>query len=135
MPWFVSSVQLVLGVFIIAAAVVAILRRADVRLVLFTAAIALGLAAADPMAILRVFFETFANERFVVPICCAMGFAYTLRFTGCDQHLVHLLVKPLTKVRFLLVPGTAVVGFIVNIPIISQTSTAPRAAPIICAVM
>jgi DcuC family C4-dicarboxylate transporter len=30
----------------------------------------------------------------------------------------------LTKVRFLLVPGTVVVGFLVNMPIVSQTSTA-----------
>ena len=33
-------------------------------------------------------------------------------------------VKPLTKVRFLLIPGTVLVGFFVNMPIVSQTSTA-----------
>ena len=53
-----------------------------------------------------------------------MGFAHVLRHTGCDQHLVHLLVQPLTKVRFLLIPGTVLVGFFVNMPIVSQTSTA-----------
>jgi DcuC family C4-dicarboxylate transporter len=68
--------------------------------------------------------QTFSDERFVVPICTAMGFAHVLRYTQCDRHLVHLLVRPLRHARSLLVPGTVVVGFLVNMPIVSQTSTA-----------
>src|SRR5205823_3572352 len=41
-----------------------------------------------------------------------------------------LLVGPLRRVRFLLVPGTVVVSFLVNIPIISQTSTAATVGPV-----
>lgn len=140
---------LILGVLIIAAAVVAVIYRVDVRLTLLLAALALGLMhgiavawidsnlspldqitsvtatilSAGLMPIVRMFFGTFANERFVVPICTAMGFAYVLKHTGCDQHLVHLLMKPLLYVRWLLIPGTVVVGFLVNIPVVSQTST------------
>lgn len=125
----------VLGTLVILAAVYAIIRRVDVRLVLFMAALALGLLAQNPMAIIKEFFTTFANERFVVPICTAMGFAYVLRLTGCDQHLVHLLIKPLTKVRWLLIPGTVVAGFIVNIPIISQTSTAATLGPVVIPIL
>ncbi|MFO0825685.1 MAG: hypothetical protein U0792_21620 [Gemmataceae bacterium] len=47
----------------------------------------------------REFLATFSNEKFVVPICSAMGFAYVLRHTGCERHLVLLLVKPLRRVR------------------------------------
>jgi DcuC family C4-dicarboxylate transporter len=115
---------LLLGAVIIAAAVVAIYRRVDVRLALLLAALALGALGGDPAAIVRTFLRTFADEKFVVPICTAMGFAYVLRHTGCDRHLVHLLVRPLRRVRPLLIPGTVAVGFCVNIPIISQTSTA-----------
>src|SRR5947209_1469730 len=115
---------LLLGLAIIAAAVYAIVRRAEVRLVLLLAALALGAAAGDVPAIVRTFLTTLANEQFVVPICTAMGFAYVLRHTGCDQHLVHLLVRPLQRVRLLVVPGAVLVGFLVNIPVISQTSTA-----------
>jgi DcuC family C4-dicarboxylate transporter len=115
---------LALGLAIIVAAVIAIYRRVDVRLALLLAALALGTLAGNPAAIVRTFLETFSDEKFVVPICTAMGFAYVLRQTGCDKHLVHLLVGPLQKVRLLLIPGTVVVGFVVNIPIISQTSSA-----------
>src|SRR5438876_1073890 len=115
---------LVLGLLIIVAAVVAVLRRVDVRLALLLAALALGSVAGNPAPILRTFLATLSNEQFVIPICSAMGFAYVLRHTQCDQHLVHLLVEPLRRVRIFLIPGAVLVGFLVNIPVISQTSTA-----------
>ncbi|HMC64359.1 MAG TPA: C4-dicarboxylate transporter DcuC [Gemmataceae bacterium] len=121
-PW--EEVRPLLGMVVIAAAVYAIYRRLEVRLTLILAALALGALAEDMPAIVQKFLVTFTNEMFVVPICTAMGFAYVLRHTQCDQHLVHLLMKPLQRVRGLLIPGTVVVGFLVNMPIVSQTSTA-----------
>jgi DcuC family C4-dicarboxylate transporter len=127
---------------VIALTVYAIVRRVDVRLVLFLSALTLSMLASlfsvlpasglheplrlldGPMAVLRTFLVTLTNEQFVIPICTAMGFAYVLRQTECDQHLVKLLVEPLRRVRFLLIPGTVVVGFLVNIPVVSQASTA-----------
>jgi DcuC family C4-dicarboxylate transporter len=47
-----------------------------------------------------------------------------LRQTGCDEHLVRLLVRPIQRVRPLLIPGTVLIGALVNVPVISQTSTA-----------
>jgi DcuC family C4-dicarboxylate transporter len=77
-----------------------------------------------PMSIVRTFLATLTREQFVIPICTAMGFACVLRHTGCDQHLVHLLVRPLRYVRRFLVPGAVLVGVLVNLPVVSQTSTA-----------
>ena len=115
---------LLLAVAVVAAAIVASARGVDVRLALFSAALALGGLAGDLPAISRAFFDTFSSEKFIVPICSAMGFAYVLKRTGCDTHLVRLLMVPVRSVRVLLVPGVIVVGFIVNVPLISQTSTA-----------
>ena len=138
--------SVVAGLLIILLAVVAVLRRFDVRLVLLLAGLALGMVAGasraaehtletgldnetflafsrPPMAIVRSFLVTLTNEQFVVPICCAMGFAHVLRHTGCDLHLVSLLVTPLRKARILLIPGAVLVGFLVNAPVISQSST------------
>jgi DcuC family C4-dicarboxylate transporter len=47
-----------------------------------------------------------------------------MRHTGCDRHLVQLLVKPLRRGKLFLIPGVVLVGFLVNVPVISQTSTA-----------
>jgi C4-dicarboxylate transporter, DcuC family len=116
--------QLAAAVLVIAAGIWAVSRKVDVRLALLITAMVLGVLAGQPAAIVRKFLETFSNERFVVPICTAMGFAYVLKLTDCDRHLVHMLIRPLTRVRPLLVPGTIAVGFLVNIPVVSQTSTA-----------
>lgn len=140
--------QVVIGLLIIAATVFAVFRRIDVRLALLLAGLALGASAGlspqlpgqagfrvwspggpeaaglGVLAVVRKFLETFSSEQFVVPICCAMGFAHVLRLTACDQHLVQALVKPLRRVQFFLLPGAVAVGFLVNIPVISQTSTA-----------
>lgn len=130
---------LAIGFLIVLVAAVAVVRGNEVRLVLLTAAILMASAVGsrdalsrwDPgdiivawSSIFRVFLSTFSNEKFVVPICTAMGFAYVLRHTECDQHLVRLLVRPFRRVRLLLVPATVAIGFVVNIPLVSQTSTA-----------
>ena len=131
----IFSWQVLGAAFIVVLAIYAVYRRVEVRLTLFLAALAIGGLAGNPWVVVRKFFETFADEKFVVPICTAMGFAYVLRHTGCDQHLVHLLVKPLTRVRWLLIPGTVVVGFLVNMPIVSQTSTAVTIGPVVIPIM
>jgi C4-dicarboxylate transporter, DcuC family len=118
------TITLCLSLVVILLTVAAVLKRVDVRLALLLAALALGVLGGNPAAIVQTFLATLASEQFVVPLCTAMGFAHVLRRTGCDQHLVHLLVKPLERVRFLLLPGAVLTGFFVDVPIISQTSTA-----------
>ncbi|MBX9584832.1 MAG: hypothetical protein K2X87_31395 [Gemmataceae bacterium] len=132
----------VVAVAVGAAAVVLVVRGWDVRLVLLGAALliagATAAAAGHPgplAAVTREFLGTFSNEKFVVPICTAMGFAYVLRHTGCERHLVLLLVEPLRHVRWLLVPGVVLVGFAVNVPVISQTSTAVCIGPVVVPLM
>lgn len=130
------------AVLAVVGAVALVVRGWDVRLVLLAAAlltatatdVTTGRVAALP-EVVRQFLTTFSNEKFVVPICTAMGFAYVLRHTGCERHLVLLLVAPLRRVRVLLVPGVVLVGFLVNIPVISQTSTAVCLGPVVVPLM
>src|SRR5262245_16591368 len=133
--WAAIDWQLPLGAFVILAAILAIARQIDVRLVLFSAALLLGAVAGQPDVIVRKFFSTFCDEKFVIPICTAMGFSYVLRQTGCDQHLVRLLVRPLVKVRGLLAPGTVLVGFLIKMPVVSQASTALAIGPVIIPIL
>jgi C4-dicarboxylate transporter, DcuC family len=114
---------LTLAAAIIAAAGYAVARGADVRLVLLVAAVALAGLRGTVAPVVATFLATFSDEKFVVPICTAMGFAYVLRLTECDQHLVRLLTHPLRSARVVLVPGVVLAGFLVNVPVISQTST------------
>lgn len=127
------TIYLALG--LIAVAVAAILRGLDVRLVLFASALALGGLAGDVAPVIREFLGRFSDEKFVIPICAAMGFARVLGHTGCDRHLVRLLIGPVRRVRFLMVPGVVLVCFLVNIPIISQSSTAVCLGTVVVPVM
>lgn len=115
---------------LLAAAVWAVLRGVDARLALLAAALAVGTVTGSVSPIVREFLGGFSNEKFVVPICTAMGFAYVLKHTGCERHLVLLLIEPLRYTRGLLVPGVVVVGFLANVPVISQTSTAICLGPV-----
>lgn len=114
----------IFALIMVASAVVLVIKGFDVRLVLLGAALLIAAAAGDITLVPREFLATFSNEKFVVPICTAMGFAFVLKHTGCDRHLVLLLVNPLRNFRALLVPGVIAIGFLVNIPLVSQTSTA-----------
>lgn len=119
------------AVFMIALAVIAVVRGFEVRLTLLLAAFVIGALAGKFDAILRIFLDTFSNEKFVLPICSAMGFAYVIRHTGCDAHLVRLLVAPVRRMKSLVIPGVVLVAFTVNIPVISQTSTAVCVGPVV----
>jgi DcuC family C4-dicarboxylate transporter len=119
--WDVAVLLLAAGVVL--AAVYAVARGVDVRLVLLVAAFALAGLHGQAARVAATFLATFSDEKFVVPICTAMGFAYVLRHTECDRHLVRLLTHPLRSARVILVPGVVLAGFLVNVPVISQTST------------
>lgn len=124
-----AAVVVIIGVAVLTA------RGFDVRLVLSAAALLLGALAGDPTVIVRTFLNTFSDEKFVIPICSAMGFAYVLKHTGCDEHLVRLLVAPVRRVKFLMIPGVIGIGFVVNVPVISQTSTAVCLGAVVVPVM
>ena len=51
--------------------------------------------------------------------------------TECDQHLVRLLLRPLQRLRWLLIPGGIAAGYLVNTTIVSQTGTAAVLGPIL----
>jgi DcuC family C4-dicarboxylate transporter len=123
------------AIAVLAVAVWGVLRGFDVRLVLLAAGLTLGAVGGAVAPVVRTFLETFSNEKFVVPICAAMGFAYVLKHTGCDVHLVRLLIAPVRRVRPLTVPGVVLAGFVVNIPVISQTSTAVCLGAVVVPVM
>lgn len=117
-------------VLVLAAVVVALVRRVDVRLALLGGGAAMALAAGQPLAV----FDTFARAMvatMVAPICASMGFAAVLAATGCDRALVAVLMVPLRRCRWLLVPGGVLAAYLVNVAVPSQASTAAALGPIL----
>lgn len=112
-----------IGLLILALVLIALYKGHEVRLVLLAAAFALAALVSKAEVVLITFFQGLADASSIIPICSAMGFAFVLKAFGCDQHLVRALTIPMLKVKWLMIPGTILVGFVVNITIISQTST------------
>ena len=110
---------------------VALLRGADVRLVLAISGLALFGVAGKWSGFVTEFTTEMVNPRTVVPICSAWGFARILKLTECDQHLVRLLLRPLRTAKWLLVPGGVAVCFVVNTAVVSQTGTASIVGPLL----
>jgi C4-dicarboxylate transporter, DcuC family len=120
---------------IIVLAVYALLREVDVRLVLFAAGLALAALALQPLVVFDVFLTEMGNGKTIGPICSAMGYAWVLRATGCDQAMVRLLLSPARKIRWLLIPIGCAAGFVTNIAITSQTASAAAVGPILVPLM
>lgn len=110
---------------------VALLRGADVRLVLALSGLALFGVAGKWSSFVTEFTSEMVNPRTVVPICSAWGFARILQLTECDQHLVRLLLRPLRAAKWLLIPGGVAVCFVVNTAVVSQTGTASIVGPLL----
>ncbi len=105
-------------------AIIFMFRHIDVRLNLGLCAAGLFLIAGKFPQLFVIIAQQMANEKTVVPICTAMGFAYVLKLTECDYHLTKLLISPLRYGKWLLIPGGIIAAYIVNMAIISQSSTA-----------
>lgn len=129
-----TPVLLLVGFFIIAAAVYLMVRRVEVRLVLLGAGLLMATVAGDPLTVLDTFTWAMVTAM-VAPICAAMGFAAVLSATGCDRHLVQLLVAPLRRFRWLVVPGGILAAYVVNTAVTSMTSTAAALGPILIPLM
>ncbi len=122
--------MLILALVIIAGAVFAMVRRVEVRFVLLSAGFAMALLAGKPLAVADTFTKGMITGM-VAPICAAMGFAAIMNATGCDKHLVHLLLAPVRRFRFVVLPGGILVAYLVNMAVPSQTSTAAALGPIL----
>ena len=97
-----------------------IIRGVDVRLVLALGAFPLFVIAGQVPRMILLIAKEMANPGTIVPIGAALGFAYVLRLTGCDEHLVQLLLRPLRHVRWLLIPGGIAAGYLVNTVIVAR---------------
>jgi DcuC family C4-dicarboxylate transporter len=122
------AVFAVLDILIVIALV---LRGHDVRLLLLVGALPLFVLAGQLPAMLLKVAAEMANPMTVVPICSAIGFAFVLRLTACDQHLVRLLLRPLRTLRVLLIPGGILAGYLINTTIVSQAGTAAVLGPVL----
>ncbi|WP_393922061.1 C4-dicarboxylate transporter DcuC, partial [Campylobacter lari] len=77
----------------------------------------LCLLSLKPTEALSAFTHAMVQPALIKAICASMGFAFVMKVTKCDKHLVKLLTAPLKNVGFFLIPLAFMVTFFIAIAI------------------
>ena len=109
--------------------VAALLKRYETRLVLITAGLAMGIISFAPHIALANMMKNMTNASMILAICSSLGFAAVVSMTRCDVHFVALLVKPLRKLGFFLLPFCMLIASCVAIAIPSAAGCAAALGP------
>lgn len=98
-------------------AVVLLIKKYETKTVLFGVGFILCLVALKPIDALNAFTTTMTKANILKAICASMGFAFVMKYTKCDMHLVRLLTAPLKNLGFLLIPIAFILTFFISIAI------------------
>ena len=123
------------AVIVVILTIAALVKRYETRLVLFTSGLILCCVSLEPMTAFNAFAKSMTNGGLIMAICASLGFAYVSGYTKCDQHLVHLLSKPIRGLGIFLVPICTAVTMIINIAIPSASGCAAAVGSTLIPVM
>lgn len=124
-----------LGIAIVVLTFVAIVKRYETRMVLFTSGLVMALVSGQLIEAINAFTKTMVHGTLVPVICTVMGFAYVMKYTKCDAHMVRLLAGSMTKMRPVLIPGTVILTFLINIALPSAAGCAAAVGAIMIPTM
>lgn len=70
------------------------------------------------------FIKQFVNGGLVPTICTVLGFSYVMNYTKCSDHLVALMSSVLKFVPIIILPGSVIITFLLNIALPSAAGVA-----------
>ena len=104
-----------IGGLIVCLTFYAIVKRYETRMVLLTSGVLMAAISGKMSVAFEAFTKAMVNGGLVPVICSVMGFAFVMKYTKCDQHMVQLLAGSITKLRLILIPAAVMVTFAINI--------------------
>ncbi len=112
-----ATAKLICAVIGLIAVVFLLVKKRETKTVLIGVGLVLCAVCLNPLGALESFTKSMTSAGLIKAICASMGFAYVMKVTKCDQHLVLLLTKPMKNIGFLLIPATFVLTYLINIAI------------------
>jgi DcuC family C4-dicarboxylate transporter len=103
---------------------VLIIRGAEVRFALLCAGAILVIASGRPGEWFDAFGTSMTQAGLITVILPALGFTAVIRLGKCDVHLVRCLVKPLLKMRAVIIPAAMIATMLIAIAITSAAGVA-----------
>ncbi|WP_071461389.1 C4-dicarboxylate transporter DcuC [Bacillus massilinigeriensis] len=125
----------ILGTAVIVGAIYFLIKRKEARMVLFAAGLVMATIAGKPMDAFTAFTERMSTAGLIEAILSVMGFAFVMKYTKCDQHLVKLVAGGLKKVNLFLIPGATLATFAINIALPSAAGAAAAVGAILIPVL
>ena len=113
-----------IGIAIVFATFYFIIKNYETRLVLILSGVIMAALGGNIVSSVNAFVKEFTNSGLVPTICIVMGFSYVMDYTGCSKHLVAFLTNLLKKVPLIIIPGSVLVTFFLNIAIPSAAGVA-----------
>nr|WP_314166063.1 C4-dicarboxylate transporter DcuC [uncultured Campylobacter sp.] len=112
-----QTLRLLLALAGIVAVVALLIMKKDTKTVLIGVGLMLCVLCLKPLDGLGAFTSYMTKAGLIKAICASMGFAFVMKFTGCDRALVNLLTRPLGNIGFLLIPIVVALTYFINIAI------------------
>ena len=112
-----ETLRLFLALAGIVAVVALLIIKKDTKTVLIGVGLVLCMLCLKPLDGLGAFTSYMTKAGLIKAICASMGFAFVMKFTGCDRALVNLLTRPLGNIGFLLIPIVVALTYFINIAI------------------
>lgn len=112
------------GGIIVIIAFAAIIRKYETRTVLLIAGALMCFIGGVMGQFMDSFVKTMIHGSLVPTICTVMGFAFVMKHTECDQHLVHALSGLISKSHAIIIPLAMLVTWWLNIAVTSAAGAA-----------
>ena len=112
-----QTFRLFLALAGIVAVVALLIMKKDTKTVLIGVGLVLCVLCLKPLDGLGAFTSYMTKAGLIKAICASMGFAFVMKFTGCDRALIRLLTRPLGNLGFLLIPIVVALTYFINIAI------------------
>ena len=126
---------ILIGTLVIIGAIYFLVKRKEARMVLFAAGLLMAIFAGKPMAAFEAFTARMSTAGLIEAILSVMGFAFVMKYTKCDLHLVKLVAGGLKKANLFLIPGATLATFAINIALPSAAGAAAAVGAVLIPVL
>ena len=120
-----------LGGLIVLLTFAGIVKKYETRMVLIAGGLLMCIVSGKIGAAVTSFTTSMVNPGLVTVICIVYGFSVVMKWTKCDAHMVHLIVKPLKSVKAIMIPGTIVITWLICIALPSAAGCAAAVGSIL----
>lgn len=123
--------MIIAGIALVILTFWAIVKNYETRVVLMMSGLIMAFIGGNMGAALEAFSKALINASLTPIICVTMGFSMVLDMTGCSQHLVLAITRLLRRVKFIIIPATVILVWLINISLMSASGLAAAVGAIL----